>query len=136
MTVRDPYARTPGDARARAISDLRSPISDLQSPVRTISTELQLVPPDLPVPTSLNKPHRCALRSALAEKIRSGRRPISHRALCAIARTVIVKTPTIADSEWYEQVKWLIAHQGWFYPQPHEILSAIRRVAHVVGRRC
>jgi hypothetical protein len=57
------------------------------------------------------------------------------RALCAIARAVLVDDRTIDDAEWRERIKCRLIAQGWDYPTRREMLGdAMTRVERALER--
>lgn len=55
-------------------------------------------------------------------------RPIETHQLCAIARSVLRSDPTIDDCEWKERTKLLLSKQGYEYPSPQLMASALAGV--------
>lgn len=55
-------------------------------------------------------------------------RPIEMHQLCAIARSVLEADPKIDDCEWKERTKLRLSKQGYDYPSPELLSSALDRV--------
>lgn len=69
------------------------------------------------------------------------RRPIEFRQVCAIARVVLLQTPTISDAEWKAAVLDTCAKQGWDNPEGDMLARALgaveRATMQTIGpRRC
>jgi hypothetical protein len=55
--------------------------------------------------------------------------------LCAIVRRVIESDRTISDAEWKEATKILLVRQGYTYPTPEQLATALTCVERALVRQ-
>lgn len=63
------------------------------------------------------------------------RKPIPLPALCAIVRVVIERDPSVDNFTWMEDSKRELLRQGWNYPRPEDLASALQRVERALSKR-